>query len=436
MELKQWDFEADMIVLDCPTLFDETEKTAKQYMGSAYAVNTATGIYYQHPREFGDLYFDLICVDREGAHVCMEEMVVVASNMNYTAMIIHEKQSGNNYLLDTRGVLYFLDSKIEDMDPAQYRFKFDKKTGFYSIAREKTWHLAIEKFDDLDDAREWFEAGGDDVRWMLRGKSKKEMFMFMLDSAADPALELNPKMKSFLSKGTKQKCLYLTLPRNAKGTKEAWLLQNLEHEVLPNIFFSDKSVNLRIPYSESNLSKKEFHYLASKHENTYAIQETAIKTLIACLDLDWKLKEKDNLLLAKPTEKAYATGTGIINTLKSLMELKDDTEVYKKVFKKILNLYEKGEAADYENYFEAFRVPYPKYNDNAENVRVLKERRAYITEVLQIKLPNSLESLKESEITALCKAAYKASNEKRKAELSTYEKDAWNDILKAFKFPY
>ena len=156
MRYETWDFENDFIVTNAPLMFPK--KTAQDYMGSAYAVETTKGIFYQKLRPDGE--FNLMLVNRRGEKSFIEDLVVVASDMKYTCIIVHCQKSGEYYLIDTRGVLFLLEVSKDKVALAAYNMVFDRSSGFYEVKNKAK------------------------VRWMLRGVSKQKQFEKMLRSAS------------------------------------------------------------------------------------------------------------------------------------------------------------------------------------------------------------------------------------------------------------
>lgn len=159
MTYETWDFENDVIETKSSLLFPKN--TAQNYMGSAYAVETSQGIFYQKPRSSFGMKYDLMLVNSSGESVYEKDIVVVASDMNYTCIIVHLEETGEYILIDTRGIFYLLGMSIEKTAPAMYSMYFDRSSGFYSVGDRNN------------------------TKWIIRAVSKKKQFQIMMDSAED-----------------------------------------------------------------------------------------------------------------------------------------------------------------------------------------------------------------------------------------------------------
>lgn len=174
MEFKNWDFENDIVTVDRTPFFSSNEDIVSRYIRNVYAVNTEKGIFYQKLEDNGTL--NLIFVDHTGAYLCMEDIEVIGADLNNTAMIVHVRESGENYLVDTRGIFYLLDVNKSEVLSEWYSFKLNRKTGFYQVGNRTT------------------------DRWLLRGISKKEIFNLMIKSAPKDTAGISNDFNKFLKK--------------------------------------------------------------------------------------------------------------------------------------------------------------------------------------------------------------------------------------------
>ena len=209
MQYESWNFENDAIDTKQQRLFPEN--TARGYMGTAYAVETKIGIFYQKPRDDGK--FNLMLVDGAGERVFIEDVAVVSSDMKYTCIIVHCNNTGEYFLIDTRGIFFLLEVCKDKPEIAAYDMRLDRKSGYYNVGTR------------------------DKIRWMIRSVSKKKQFMVMMESAPTGEWTINPKFKSIFSKKAAGDYLYLTIMNSKKGKLISYLISHgLPYEPVPNLF--------------------------------------------------------------------------------------------------------------------------------------------------------------------------------------------------------
>ena len=403
MTYKTWDFENDVIETKEELLLPP--KTAEKYMGSAYAVETKIGIFYQKPDNEGT--FDLIFIDNSGEHIYEKNIVVVASDMNYTCIVVHFEESGEYVLIDTRGEFFLLEIAYEKSNPAMYSMRFDRKTGFYSIGNKIT------------------------TRWMIRGISKKKQFQRMMDFVADDTLQVNPKLKNLFKRST-EKYLYLTILNSKKGRLIDFLINSiLPYEELPNVFVGDTTRNIRIPINSETLTRKEMHFLLEKYYNTYAIQGIPIEVFLGTLEIDYKYKQKLYVYCSSASESQYPKVVSIISSLKNLMGLENDLDLYKKLINRIIGLFPIAPELNYKNEFGKLLLPYPENHFRAieSTKRLMEENLEYIDTCLIPEKPlKNVNSLKDIEVLLVYRDLYERSKKHYKNELKKYEEEIMSKI--------
>lgn len=397
MQYENWNFENDLIVTNASLMFPKN--TARNYMGTAYAVETENGVFYQKLREDGN--FNLMLVDQHGENVFVEDVVVVASDMKYTCIIVHLVKSGEYYLIDTRGIFFLLEVTKDNVGPAAYRMTLNRNTGFYEVGTKNH------------------------VRWILRGISKQKQFSIMMESAPSGNWTLNPKFKSIFSKKNAGDYFYLTIPKGKKGQMiECLLATGLHHEQIPNIFVEDDSKNIRIPINELTVANKALHFAMAKYHNTYAIAGIPLEIFMGTLEFDNKVKKQLGVYMRPATDAQYPKVMSIASTLKMLYEVETDMDLYKKVFKRLLGAFTSSKDLGFENIFESLILPYPdsSFHGLNENIRIMQDRKEYIINNLGFtSLLSDLNTTDHIGAYQLYKKIYDASKNYYKAQLADYE---------------
>lgn len=394
MKYEAWDFENNVVETKRPLMFPA--KTAENYMGSAYAVETEKGIFYQKMRPDGK--FNLMLVDKQGERIFEEDIVVVASDIKYTCIIVHYERTGEFILIDTRGDLFLLEVNIERTNPAMYSMRLDRKTGFYNVGFKE------------------------DIRWLIRAVDKKKQFLNAMNSAADDTAELNPKYKTIFKKSDVQ-YLYLTILNSKKGKLIDYLIQNvLPYEELPNVFVDDTSRNIRIPINEVTLAKKEMHFLLEKYNNSYVINGIGLDVILGTLDVDYKIKNQLYFCGSSASETQHPKVVSIISTLKQALGYETDLELYKKFVKKFIDVFPQIPNLNYTNEFGKLLLPYPESGGRGAEINreELKKKSEYIEMILGKSISN-IDTLDIAGITMLYREAYDKSKKFYKEELKKFE---------------
>lgn len=399
MQYENWNFENDLVITDELLMFPKN--TARKFMGTAYAVETTKGIFYQKPQEDGSC--NLMHVDEAGERVFIENAIVVASDMNYTCIIVHCEDSGEFYLVDTRGIFFLLEVAMDKLGPAAYKMTLDRGTGFYDVGTDGN------------------------VRWMLRGVSKEKQFSVMMESAPSYEWTLNPKFKTLFSKKNAGKFFYLTIPSGKKGKViEALGNQGLPYETIPNVFIEDDSRNIRISINEKTIENKALHFAMAKYYNTYNIAGIPLELFMGTLKFDRKVKNQLGVYMRSASNTQYPQVMSMAATLKMWYEAESDMDLYKKLFKRLLGLFSKKEDLGFENSFEALILPYPNSGlvGMEENIRIMREHQQYIVKDLGFTtLLEDLERLDRVGAYRLYEKIYDASKKHYKSELASFEKE-------------
>ena len=395
MRYEAWDFENDCVDTKQKLMFPS--KTAQNYMGTAYAVETSIGIFYQKMRPDGK--FDLIHIGANGEQLFMEDVTVVASDMKYTCIIVYFIKTCEFVLIDTRGVFYIIEVNKESVAPAMYSMRLDRKTGFYEVGPRNA------------------------CRWMIRGISKKKQFESMMKFAPSGE-ELNPKIKGLFKK-TETQYLYLTILNSKKGKLIDYLINNvLPYEELPNMLVGDTTRNIRIPINEETLQMREMQFLMEKYCNTYAIKGIPIETILGTLEIDYKYKNQLNVYCQSASESQYPKVVSLINTIKMLYSLESDLDVYKKIVKKIINLFPILQEISCDNYFRKLLLPYPDTSFRGYEIQqeILKSNFEYINTMLLTGRPIvDVEAISRTDMILMYQEVYKLSKEHYKSEMKRYE---------------
>ena len=397
MEYGVWDFENDIVVTKGKLLLPE--KTALNYMGSAYAVETEVGIFYQKMCKDGR--FDLHLVDQNGDNVYEEDIVVVASNLKYTCIVVHFERTGEYYLIDVRGKFFLLEVSNESLLPAQYDMKLDKATGFYLIGPRYS------------------------TRWMVRAVDKRKQFTRMLDSSATGVRTLNPSFRKLFSKQNAGDYLYLTIMNSKKGRLISYLIENcLPYEEVPNIFMNDSSRNIRIPINAETLSKREMHFLLKKYSHAYAIEGIPIEKYIGSIQIGRKQKDSVKMAISEASETQFPKVQSVVGDLKLIYGYESDDEIFKKLLKRITNLFTDVSTIEYENYYDSLEFPYAEFvpYERTEERELVKKRLEYINKCLFPDKPiTTIDGLSNVDFYSLYRDIYAAAKKFSKAELQVLE---------------
>lgn len=405
MQYENWDFENDIIVTDRKNPFANDDWVIQS--GGAYIVETEVGTFYQKMRADGN--FDLIHRMLNMEQVCIENIVVVASNLKKTCIIVYCAETGEYILIDTRGVFYLLEVKKERITPTPciYDMQMDRKSGYYYVGPRNQ------------------------MRWMIRAVSKQKQFMVMIESAPTGMDTLNPKLKQMFSKKTAGDYRYLTIMNSKKGKLLEYLMAHgLPHEVLPNVLIGDKTKNIRVPINEETMKLEAVNFIMAKYSDTYAIKGFPIATLVGTSEVDFKIRNHPFVRCAKASETQYTKVMSLINGLKMLYEVETDTELYKKLFKRILGLFSDLDALPYENKFTKLLLPYPsgEYSFADAQRRVIDENIEYVNSLLPELRIKSAADIADSKLAVEYKKIYEAAKKNYKAKMDEFESSILSKI--------
>ncbi|SFP20664.1 hypothetical protein SAMN05216343_104102 [Oscillibacter sp. PC13] len=327
-QYKNWDIDRDIIVVDRPPMF--SAETAKNYDYPVFCVNSEKGIYYQKKR--GE-YFDLVLVDRRGSSVVMKNTFVAATNQKGTCCIVRNEKENKNYLLDTRGDLFLLpeaSKKAHFFGPGQYGFAFDKKSGTYKI----------QDYQGI-------------ILWNIKTMSDEDVALYQEETRADKSLQINPKFKKFIiqKRFRKQRYLCFTCNSSKQGQIVKWLMGNgLPYSVMPNVFSDDDTLNIMVEVSADTCKNESVLFLLSKYKSTYSIFNVPIDKYLSAIN-SYEARHDFTLNLPTLKDAELRMCDSVINTMRELLWLRSDEQIYRKVFKPILSLFYVGVNYNSNNSF-------------------------------------------------------------------------------------
>lgn len=399
MQYENWDFENDMVVTDRKNPYSDGSHAIPS--GGAYIVETEVGTFYQKMRPDGS--FDLVHRMQGMEQVCLENIVVVTSNLKKTCIIVYCGDTGENILIDTRGVFYLLEIKKERLmpNPCSYGMTLDRKSGYYHIGGPSR-----------------------EPRWMIRAVNKQRQLMVMIESAPTGTGVLNPDFKKLFGKRKTGAYRYLTVMNSKKGKLLEYLMAHgLPCEVLPNVLEGDKTKNIRIPINEETMQLEAVNFIMAKYGDTYAIKGFPIATLIGTAEISIKSGKHPMLRYAKATDAQYTKVMALINDLKILYEAKTDMELYKKLFKKILGLFPDPDSLPYENRFTKLLLPYPggDYLFSDAQARVIDENISYINALMPELRIKSSADIEPERRAVVYRKIYDLAKKNYQSQMNAYE---------------
>lgn len=402
MTIQVWDHENDCLVLDRPSLFRSGEEYTARPCGVAYCVKAENGSFYQVEHRFR-MRYSLMFYDGKKETMIMDNIIVVASDLNCTFMMIYEVETGYLYIIDTRGIIY----GVGTMEPklslglCEFRVNINKQTGFYDIGTKGKPLISIRYMD------------------------KMKSLMLYMETAARIDAEINPKFKSFFRKKDTISYLYLTYTSKKKKAVIEYLLnQGIDYETVPNLMIDDDSKNIRIPLTEKNLNKEGVQFMVAKYDNGYSIYNIPIETYIAYLDMDYKYRAKFRLRVSQGSEKRGKEVMKTLNTLRQILASENDVELFKDIFKKIVVKLDPKIEMEENNRFYQLLITTPRdvvFEDM--NRYALMNKLSYIQE---LGFDVTLESIKKLDAIALNKfmiEVVKKAHDNYKAAIDEYEKD-------------
>lgn len=173
------------------------------------------------------------------------------------------------------------------------------------------------------------------LRPFIKYRSQEEQLTFQEKTKAIEETIFNKEFNKFVRTTAKDDTpyLYLTGGSSKIGVMLNYFISNgMTYEIVPNLFYDDESINLRIPLIDENIKRKDVQYLYSKYSNTYSIYNIPFTCVGgAFTSLPKKIYNSSGFYLPKNREIiSYA----IANTLRTILNSSSDYEVYKKLFLK------------------------------------------------------------------------------------------------------
>ena len=327
MLVKKWNNEKDTIIANRIPMFPID--IAKKYEIGAFCVNTEKGIFYQ--KKYRGNYC-IVYVTKDTEQIVLNKAFVSASNQEYTAIIVFDEKSKENYLIDTRGELFQLPHKEPSLflGPGQYGFTLNKITGYYKITDR------------------------DITLWELSAMTQAEISQYQMETSPDISISINKEFteffrKKFFKRNDDYRYLYYTCSNNKTGEIVSWLMKHsLPFEIVPNIFENDETQNIRIKLDEKNLELKEVRYLFSRLRGSYSIFGVSLYMFVSIMDITLTQKHKYFSALPSLTVSQEKMCQCLLNTMKMLTGIKTDNEIFNNIFCKIFSTaYFKGTHGGY-----------------------------------------------------------------------------------------
>lgn len=327
MLIQKWDNKIDIVVTDRTPMY--SIDVAKKYEFGAFCVNTEKGIFYQKKSRST---YCIVNVTKTGEEVVFKNAFVSASNQEYTCMIVYDKKSKENYLIDTRSDWYQLPHKdpILFLGPCQYGFTLNKMTGCYKITDR------------------------DITIWEITAMTPKEVLQYREETTPDITISMNKEFTKFFHKKLfaskdSYRYIYYTCSNNKVGEIVSWLIKHgLPYETVPNIFENDETLNIRIKLNEKNLERKDVRYLFSRVRGSYSVFGIPLDMFVSIMDITSTQKHKYFSALPSMTDSQEKMCQCILNTLKMLTGVKTDNEIFNNIFNKIFSTaYFKGAYGEY-----------------------------------------------------------------------------------------
>ena len=306
IKIQKWDLENDILDSNQEPLFNANHKIAQRWSKWAYALHTSIGIFRKsiHNSNNRD---DLILITDTGEKCILENVRIGVNYYHKKFMIIVARNDERVFLIDSRGIMFELSDYI---DYKSYKYYIpitcNRKTGCYEI--------------------------GDELN--IKYRNNIETKIFEEKTRENKNTVVNEKFNTFIEKNktNAKKYLYLTCGESKCGYLVNYFIQqDLEYEVIPNILNDDDTRNIRIPIEGRNKDREEIKFLCIKYNHVYSIYNVSIKEVFTGL-----INCGTYLAEEKSTIVYY-----IINNLKHALNIKDDDELYKRLyddfFKHIIN---------------------------------------------------------------------------------------------------
>lgn len=369
MKIQKWNLEKDVL-----------KENNHELTHWAYSINTDVGQYcmvrkLKEKKEVFENHFTIITHYEEVSinlkyngleTTIMKNIVIWAHSFYRTFLIFHSIETGKVYLIDSRGILFEL--PIFYKDSFSYgSVNIDKKRGVYIVEKVEI------KFRDKTEQKKFEESSMP----ILGVNFNKEFNKFVRTNAHNT----NPY-------------LYLSILENKVGNFIKYFIgEGMKYELVPNLLNDDDTINIRIPLFNGNELREDVQFLCAKYNDTYSIYGVPYNELCGALNLRShreKLKYISDFYLPKGKE---AIAFSIIETIRNATNAKDDYDVYKKSFSKIVRMLNQTTRYEINNVFSNKLLLYPK--DFAVDVNYVNLKKEYIKELL---LANKNKTYKDKEI--------------------------------------
>lgn len=368
MVFSNWDSEIDVLADDLgqPTHW-------------AYSINTLVGQYSMDLQKiivhesigngatvsYTKEIINLILKSNSDTLCIMENVTVWPHSFHEEFMVFHSNDTGFIYLIDSRGIIFRIDSKR----PIRTLWNY----GSVKVDRKKSCYIINDSF-------------------CVYYRSAKERTEFERKSQGNSAVRFNKDFNRFMRNDARNTMsyLYLTAGRTKCGAMVNYFgTRGMKYELVPNILCDDDTVNIRIPLDDDNAARTDVQFLCAKYHNTYSIYGLPLSTIVSglCLptkntglSLDWdfsSIKGREAMIYS------------IVDTIRLACGAKDDYDLYKKSFAKIKRLSNRGSKQDIVNTFSEIKLRHPH---EIISKAYLTEKLEYINKLLTISgNPQSME---------------------------------------------
>lgn len=410
--IKNWDFEKDYIHENEDKLLNKSQKDLWEYGSLAYVLNTSKGVYYEKHNNVNNfdlsnsLYLDDGTVDR----LVFYDMVITGTTATNSFMIIYDRKSGNEYLIDTTGFIYKLSELDTGLLPqiCSYKIRKNFKTCCFDIIGDNNYEIL---YVDKNTAEEHYRK-----------------------NIPDDNLVINKKFLKFLNQRNKEDDLYLyfTLTNSKNGAICRYFCEKYgNYEILPNVFLDDNTINIRVKMPSEKEANEDHYFMCSKYElsfKKYSIYNMPLESYIGALDL-YKYKIFGFL---KPSFEKAPMYISINETIKKMMNYESDYELFKKFFCKLdkkINL--SFSMIKYKN--NTFEKIKPEYPTGYEKDFIEKKKKYY---EMNNKYKEKLNSYESSILEIIINNDYYIPKWKSESDLYILIKKYYDDAIFQYRAPW
>ena len=360
MEFSNWNAEVDVLAesLCVPTHWAYSLNTlVGQYSMDIHKETVCESIDMGLTFSYTSETINLILKNDNKSKCIMKNVTVWPHNFHDKFMVFHSNDTGSVYLIDSRGIIFLTDTKMQTGALWNYgTVKLDRKKSCYIINNSVCvyYRTAEERAEFLRKSQ-----GNGDVHF------NKDFNRFIRNDAHNTTTYL-----------------YLTAGQGKCGAMVDYFgNRGMKYERVPNFLCDDDTVNIRIPLDEKNVARTDVQFLCAKYYNTYSIYGIPLTKIGSALVLPNKHKQlffSWGFVTLKGNETMIYS---IVDTLRSASGAKDDYDLYKKSFAKIKKLFDRGKRKDIKNSFLDIKLMHP---NEIITKTYLQENLTYINNLLEL----------------------------------------------------